>query len=138
GSTPAEAIPAGADAVPYRLAVGEHEIEPALGGADVNRAGRVTAGKAHGRARDRARSAGHAGSEETGAATHDVARVIKEELGLRPAGPGQQRQCRKQQSKSPGHFSSSRKNLNMQETGHNCGDRASNEPVSPAIFERRG
>ena len=85
-------------------ALTEHEIEPALGGVDVDRAGRVPAGKAHGGARDRARSAGHAGSEETGAAAHDVARVIKEELGLRPAGPGQQRQCRKQQSKSPGHF----------------------------------
>src|SRR5207244_8793980 len=107
GSTPAEAIPANADAVPYRLAVGEHEIEPALGGADVNRAGRVTAGEAHGGALDRARSAGHAGSEETGAAAHDVARVVKEELGLRVAGSRQHHHRSKQKSKSPGHFSSS-------------------------------
>src|SRR5882672_1420913 len=77
GSTPAEAVAADADAVADRLAVTEHEIEPALGSADVDRPGRVTAGKAHGRARDRARSAGHAGSEETGAAAHDVARDVK-------------------------------------------------------------
>src|SRR5439155_25011089 len=34
-------------------------------------------------------------------------------------------------------FSSSRQNLHMQETGHNCGDRARNERGSRAIFEHR-
>src|SRR5205085_6462942 len=63
------------------LAIAENEIEPALGGADVDRARRVTAVKHHGGAGDRARSAGHAGTEETGAATHDVARSEERRVG---------------------------------------------------------
>src|SRR4029079_9685306 len=107
GSTPAEAVAADADAVPYRLAIAENEIEPAFSGADVDRAGRVTAVKHHGGARDRARSAGHAGAEEAGPAAHDVPRVFEEvwkALGLRVAASRQHHDRRQQKSKSPNHF----------------------------------
>ncbi len=53
-AAPAEAVAADADAVAQRLAVGLHQIEPALGGIHDNGAGRILALKAHGGARNRA------------------------------------------------------------------------------------
>src|SRR5256714_11405709 len=64
GSTPAEAVAANADAVPYRLAIAENEIEPAFSGVDVYRAGLVTGGESHGDVLDGAGSLGESESVE--------------------------------------------------------------------------
>src|SRR4029079_18473179 len=71
GSAPAEAVAGDAAAVTQRLAAGEHEIEPPLGGVDDNGARRVIAGIADRGARDRARPA--AALEEIGTAAQDDA-----------------------------------------------------------------
>jgi hypothetical protein len=102
GSAPAKTVTADADTVANRLAVAEHQIEPALGGVDVDRAGRVAAGKVDGLARDRAHPAAEAAIAEIGAAAQYVAQV--EALRLRVASPRQHRHCRNQQSKSSYHF----------------------------------
>src|SRR6185436_5340999 len=82
GSAPAEAVAADADAVAQRLTVGEHQIEPALGGVDVNRTRGVIAVKVNGRALDRAGPA-IAAALEIGAATEDIEKGTF--LGLRMA-----------------------------------------------------
>jgi hypothetical protein len=100
-AAPAKAVAADANAVPQRLAIGQHEVKPPLGGIYENGARRVSAFKSDGLPRDRAGGA----DAEIGAAAHDIAAVNAEEtLGTRAVGAGQQCQHRKQQSKDPGHI----------------------------------
>ena len=86
-----------------------------------------------------ATKAAAAAAEEIRPAAHDVARVgaekarTSEVLGLRVAGARQQGQCRKQQSNSAGHNFFLAKNQIRDQTGHNCRDFASNEPVRAAF-----
>jgi len=130
---PAEAVAADPDAVAKRLAIGENEIEPPLGGVDDNGSGRIIADKAHGLPRNRVRSdyaeIGAAADAEIGAAADQIGPV----LGARGAGAGQQRHRRKQQSKNSHHLAPAKNQL-RRKTGHNWRDFASNEPVSAASF----
>src|SRR6266436_5201176 len=100
-AAPAKAIAADANAVPQRLAVGQHEVKPPLGGIYEYGTRRVSAFKSHRLPRNRAGGA----DAEIGAAAHDVAAVGAEEtLSVRAVGARQQCQRRKQQSKGPGHI----------------------------------
>ena len=65
---------------------------------------------------------------EIGAATEDIEKGTF--LGLRMADNSQHRQRRKQKSKSTDHFLPREKITICSETGHNCRDFASNEPVT--------
>src|SRR6185437_13696798 len=95
-AAPAKTVAADADAVAQRLAVGQHQIKPPLGGVHHNGARRVVAVEIDGGARNRA-DAGH----EIGAASHDIATV--ETLGLRQPGSDRQGERRHHKHKSPSH-----------------------------------
>src|SRR4029078_4238930 len=95
----------------------------------------VIAVKVNGRALDRAGPA-IAAALEIGAATEDIEKGTF--LGLRMADNSQHRQRRKQKSKSTDHFFPSEKITICSETGHNCRDFASNEPVTAPFSNPSG
>src|SRR6266404_842406 len=100
GAAPAKTVAADTDAIAKRLAIGEHEVKPPLGGVDEDGPGRIITDKAHGLSRNRARSA----DAEIGAAADEIGPVEAEALGSRLAGAGQQRHRRQQQSKNTDHL----------------------------------
>src|SRR6266851_4426045 len=109
GAAPAKTVAADTDAVAKRLAIGEHEVKPPLGGIDENGSGRIIAGKVHGLARNRARRA----DAEVRPAAHDIAHV--EALGSRLPGAGQQCHRRKQQSKNTDHVRPRKKSNSLRD-----------------------
>ncbi|MBA7468299.1 hypothetical protein ES707_03542 [subsurface metagenome] len=125
---PAEAVAADADAVAQRLAVREHQIQPALAGVHYDRAGGVVAVVHDG-------GAGNgigAGPEEVRAAAHDVAAV--ELLGEGAARHGRQ-QCDggNRRGKKPDHWSPQQEIDSMNATGHIRGDSASHGAVRRVV-----